>query len=639
MKKNTHHIRKQQVDLEFETEKRARYWNNRFADFYYDDILPQFSSLLDETIPDDHSFVIDRLEIDLGRIQMEEFRTVFLEKAEEEIKRILKKGAVSGSGLTAGEIKVEDHASEDIARKDFRKSRREDRKGQSKRVNNLQIKDSTEHLLESFYYFLDHGVLPWNSEVDTITDLETDIRREVGLEKLTRQNAFLKRMRMRSIRQRLYFQFSRIFVDEIFNLLYSDELDKLLPLKEELEKQLDRLAKDASARKEIKHEFSEGIWPLLIVDGPADTHEWSEYYVRSITENLSDLLQSARDASVFESLLNEISSSSPLSAYLRSIIHEKNIGRKDKQTETHPDEDGTQPGKHEQKGLSENSSEDNYVDGDDESSMDTVDDRDQELSEKKKAADELDAQDKKGKKLTGKSDETDGEHVTDSAQDEKTKKQERDSESVEIEKLSGEDPSETQLPDEGLLSTDLQQKSDVDNERVQELPDILEEYYIRNAGIVLCWPYLSRLFTNLGYLDDQTFKEPYYQQRAVHLLGYLGSGEGQCEEHDLVLSKFLTAWPLQMPIIKELELTENEKSSADEMLDSLISHWSVLKNTSVEGLRESFFHREGKLFKEDEHWRLIVEQESYDMLLDRLPYNIALIKLPWMEKILKVDWV
>ena len=154
----------------------------------------------------------------------------------------------------------------------------------------------------------------------------------------------------------------------------------------------------------------------------------------------------------------------------------------------------------------------------------------------------------------------------------------------------------------------------------------------------MTWPYLARLFENLNYVENKVFKEPILQQRAVHLLGFIGTGREKCEEHELLLAKFLTAWPLQMPVIKELELLDEEKEGADEMLQSLIHNWSVLKNTSVEGLRESFFTREGKLFKEGEQWRLIVEQESYDMLLDRLPYNISLIKLPWMEDILQVDW-
>jgi hypothetical protein len=74
------------------------------------------------------------------------------------------------------------------------------------------------------------------------------------------------------------------------------------------------------------------------------------------------------------------------------------------------------------------------------------------------------------------------------------------------------------------------------------------------------------------------------------------------------------------------------------MLRSLIKNWPILKNTSIEGLRSSFFQRKGKLRKEDDAWRLIVEQKSYDMLLDHLAYSIAMIKLPWNKEILSVDW-
>ena len=74
------------------------------------------------------------------------------------------------------------------------------------------------------------------------------------------------------------------------------------------------------------------------------------------------------------------------------------------------------------------------------------------------------------------------------------------------------------------------------------------------------------------------------------------------------------------------------------MLTNMILNWPILKNTSIDGLQSSFFHREGKLRKEEQGWKLIVEQKSYDMLLDHLSYSIAIIKLPWMEEILKVDW-
>jgi hypothetical protein len=166
----------------------------------------------------------------------------------------------------------------------------------------------------------------------------------------------------------------------------------------------------------------------------------------------------------------------------------------------------------------------------------------------------------------------------------------------------------------------------------------LTEYYVQQAGIILTWPFLAQLFKHTGYLDKNEFKALQYKQRAIHLLGYIASGKNQFEEPELVLAKFLCGWPLAMPLVKTVELTDEEKNEAEEMLQNLIMRWSVLKNTSVGGLRDSFFLREGKLHRETENWRLLVEQKSYDMLLDHLPYSISLIRLPWNKDMLKVDW-
>ena len=75
------------------------------------------------------------------------------------------------------------------------------------------------------------------------------------------------------------------------------------------------------------------------------------------------------------------------------------------------------------------------------------------------------------------------------------------------------------------------------------------------------------------------------------------------------------------------------------MLGSVIEHWVILKNTSIEGLRESFLQRNGKLTFANNEWLLQVEQKPYDMLLQSLPWNIGIIKLAWMRNILKTEWI
>lgn len=634
MKKKTHHIQKQVVNFDFETEKNARQWNRRFADFYYDDILPSFNSLLDDTIPDDRSYVIDRIEIDLGVIHMDEFQSVFLKKVEEELKRILKKGATFDPSAkeTKGPV-PEDSAGQQSLKSKRGDNDKDDSDGKEVEKN-LRIKDSKEDILGNLIHFLDHGVLQWNSKFETLEELEAALFQEVGIEEFTDHPDIQRRIRRKSVMQRLYFQFSRTFSEKVFSRFYSVELAVFLSLKEDLEKYLIPLAKDVPSRKKIEQELSKSIWKKIIGTGPVDTGEWPQYFVISIVDATSDCLKSPeKEPSVFKTILESLPPSSPLAAHLEAIIDKNDISKEFKKTEKDQEEtDSTQK-----------SREDKQEYGEETSSRDSTDDRVEQSLKKRESGEEISKETlKPDEKKTGQRGEN---------------KEESEKGELSDAELSGAPGSEDRStrPDpesqkkrspehvESPLQSKEEQFGDVPESNVKKdrQPDHLkelEEYYLRNAGIILCWPYLSRLFTNLGYLEDQAFKEPRYQQRAVHLLGYIGSGKDQCEEHELVLSKFLCAWPLQIPIIKELELTDEEMDSAEKILDSLISHWSVLKNTSVEGLRESFFQRDGKLFKEDEQWRLIVEQESYDMLLDHLPFSISMIKLPWMEAVLKVDW-
>jgi hypothetical protein len=75
----------------------------------------------------------------------------------------------------------------------------------------------------------------------------------------------------------------------------------------------------------------------------------------------------------------------------------------------------------------------------------------------------------------------------------------------------------------------------------------------------------------------------------------------------------------------------------DGLLTAVTQQWSALRETSIDGLRESFLKRDGKLEEEDSFY-LKIEQKPFDLLLDQIPWNISKIKLSWMPKILNVEW-
>jgi hypothetical protein len=165
-----------------------------------------------------------------------------------------------------------------------------------------------------------------------------------------------------------------------------------------------------------------------------------------------------------------------------------------------------------------------------------------------------------------------------------------------------------------------------------------ETLYIKSSGIVIVHYFLSPYFNDLDLLADGKFKDDTARQRAVLLLYYLATGKSKAAEFDLTLPKILCGYPMEETLPATLILTKKEKTESRNLLEAVINHWSPLKNTSIKGLRNTFFERDGKLTKKENGWQLTVEQKTIDVLLGKLPWGYSTIRLPWMQEILNVDW-
>jgi hypothetical protein len=162
--------------------------------------------------------------------------------------------------------------------------------------------------------------------------------------------------------------------------------------------------------------------------------------------------------------------------------------------------------------------------------------------------------------------------------------------------------------------------------------------FVRNAGQVLAGPYLSRLFEMTGLVVDSKFRDEESAFRGVHLLQYMVDGSLDPPEHALPLNKILCGLQPGDPMRYPIALTDAEKDAVDGLLKAIIAHWSVLGNTSVQALQQSFLQREGRLTLNESSMRLLVEPRAFDMLLDRLPWAYNLTKFPWMHAALYVEW-
>jgi len=172
-----------------------------------------------------------------------------------------------------------------------------------------------------------------------------------------------------------------------------------------------------------------------------------------------------------------------------------------------------------------------------------------------------------------------------------------------------------------------------------ELPQVeVEECYIANAGLILFWPFLGRFFKNLDLVEDNAFKSTEAQEKAALLIQYLLGDKPELDEFALPLNKLLCALPIEHPITTEYTITDDEKEGCEELLQSTIDNWGVLKGTSIAGFQGSFLNREAVLKKQENGWLLQVEKQAFDMLLEQLPWPLSIVKITWMNEPIYVEW-
>lgn len=193
------------------------------------------------------------------------------------------------------------------------------------------------------------------------------------------------------------------------------------------------------------------------------------------------------------------------------------------------------------------------------------------------------------------------------------------------------------------------QKKNTENESVKDL-DVLEEQgqqkqnqknisNLSNAGLILVYPYLKTLFDRFNWLNEKGFVDDNCRTKALLITDYLVYGDREVvPEHELVLNKILCGMHPKDSLNPLIMLSDSEKDEADDLIESAIMHWTILKDTSKEGYRVSFLQRDGILMSRDESWFMRVERKGFDMLLEHLPYTISIIRLPWMKHKLFVEW-
>lgn len=195
-------------------------------------------------------------------------------------------------------------------------------------------------------------------------------------------------------------------------------------------------------------------------------------------------------------------------------------------------------------------------------------------------------------------------------------------------------------------NVDIKAKNqDILTDKLESLDNFSDDDLFKNAtpilfaGSILLYPYLYRFFKDLDYMSEDKMLKNDKHNSAVTLMVYLLTGKEEAFDYQLHFIKWLLGIPVGALIsIEGNSLTDNEKALADTVLLSLKSHWSVLKNTSIPTIRESFLQRAGMMKLDDEQCYLHIERKGIDVLIDQIPYSLSIIRLPWIKQSIIVTW-
>lgn len=163
-----------------------------------------------------------------------------------------------------------------------------------------------------------------------------------------------------------------------------------------------------------------------------------------------------------------------------------------------------------------------------------------------------------------------------------------------------------------------------------------QDFLAENGGLILVHPFLVSLFKNVKYLNEENALIE--QDRAIHLLHFLATGNQQVLEHHLIFEKYLCNLPLNFVTKKDIILSEEEMKEAHLVLNAVKEHWKKMSSSSVELLQNEFLKRNGKVIRGEKTDRLKMEKKPFDLLMDSLPWSINMVKLPWKKELIFVEW-
>ena len=199
-----------------------------------------------------------------------------------------------------------------------------------------------------------------------------------------------------------------------------------------------------------------------------------------------------------------------------------------------------------------------------------------------------------------------------------------------------------------LTENEVKRTTAIEKEEEEEKPykklgekeerEFIDPIYVKHCGLVILAPYLARLFNMCNISAEQLKEDATSQESAVQLLMYASTGQERFAENEAVVAKVLCGMPITTPVDCNKQLAPEHLKAVDGLLNAVTQNWPGLQGTSINGLRETFIQRFGKLEEDEEAFFMHVEEKAFDMLLDRIPWGIGIVNLSWMPKMIQVTW-
>ena len=587
MKQKRHIIKKQIIELNLSSQSDAFELQNEVSRIYRHKIIPLIDQLLSQFSNGDTIHRLNTLEVNLGNININNLEQELIAKVRAEISKQLEdKFSSQTEILTTTENQTDVGNSNNFLNQ------------QDHDFKDLQISDLDNNRgsqLEIFSYFLQTGILPWWAENLSKQELEELSDRLITNSPDRLNSIILESLKNAKQLQRLIYQFSDAILLKIAGLLSTDLVkfiaDYNIDIKD-IFKQLEQTKNIPEAKLRLDR------WQGIFLTISADSHAQVDK-LRLVQANLLHI--SSSNGINYPEFLNNIAAKinnliregNKFSSTLPEIIN--NLSFSQPNTELIGFEEQAKILLRELQKLSQNR---------------------QISAESKQEINQL-------------------HHQIEILLNKIKNTSFVNNQSNQITKLN------QLLQIAQTLITKIQPELNFNQSKLSNSVDTFsdaDEIYIHNAGLILLWPFLNRFLVTIALVEKSIFLDIISAQKAVLLLQFLVDNSTAISEHNLPLNKILCGIDLLEPIDTNLEITELERAECEKLLSAVIQNWSILKNTSVEGLRKAFLQRNGILRIRDGSWLLQVERETYDILLDKIPWSIQVIKLPWMDNILYVEW-